>query len=155
MVINTDSFAVSLIPGEIPSVNYDTVTMKLSRYLGINKDEIDRKVPVNLRRSFNSIEIKTNVPFATISNIAENVTDLPGVSWQSKPIRNYVETGSICHVLGYVGDITKEEMNVMYNQGYTNNSIVGKTGIEKQYDSLLQGVPGRESRTVEIGRAHV
>lgn len=149
MVINTDSFAVSLIPGEIPSVNYDTVTMKLSRYLGINKDEIDRKVPVNLRRSFNSIEIKTNVPFATISNIAENVTDLPGVSWQSKPIRNYVETGSICHVLGYVGDITKEEMNVMYNQGYTNNSIVGKTGIEKQYDSLLQGVPGRESRTVD------
>jgi len=149
MVINTDSFAVSIIPGEIPSGFYDTVSMKLSGYLGINKDEIDKKVPVNLRRSFSSIEIKTNVPFATISNIAENITDLPGVSWQSKPIRNYVETGSICHVLGYVGDITKEEMNVMYNQGYTNNSIVGKTGIEKQYDSLLQGVPGRESRTVD------
>ena len=38
----------------------------------------------------------------------------------------------------------------MYNQGYTNTSIVGKTGIEKQYDSILQGVPGRESTTVDV-----
>ena len=41
-------------------------------------------------------------------------------------------------------------MNVMYNQGYTQNSIIGKTGIEKQYDSLLQGIPGSESRTVDV-----
>src|SRR5574344_137848 len=150
MVINTDSFAVDIIPGEIPSGYYDTVTMKLSKYLNMAKNDIDTKVPSNMRSTFTSIEIKTNVPFEVISNIAENITDLPGVSWRSKPIRNYVETGSICHVIGYVGDITKEEINFMYNKGYKTNSIVGKTGIEKQYDSLLQGVPGRESRTVDV-----
>src|SRR5574344_1502747 len=150
MVINTDSFAVDLIPGNIPKGYYDTVAMKLSRYLNIAKNDIDKKVPSNMRGSFSSIEIKTNVSFEVISNIAENITDLPGVSWRSKPIRNYVETGSICHVIGYVGDITKEEINFMYNKGYKTNSIVGKTGIEKQYDSLLQGVPGRESRTVDV-----
>ena len=69
-------------------------------------------------------------------------------------MRNYVETGSISHVIGYVGDITKEEINVMYNQGYKANSIVGKTGIEKQYDKDLQGTPGRESRTVDA-RGHI
>lgn len=150
MVINTDSFAVDLIPGNIPKGYYDTVAMKLSRYLNIAKNDIDKKVPSNMRGSFSSIEIKTNVSFEVISNIAENITDLPGVSWRSKPIRNYVEIGSICHVIGYVGDITKEEINFMYNKGYKTNSIVGKTGIEKQYDSLLQGVPGRESRTVDV-----
>ena len=38
----------------------------------------------------------------------------------------------------------------MYNSGYSNNSIIGKTGIEKQYDSLLQGQSGIESRTVDV-----
>jgi penicillin-binding protein 2 len=154
LVVNTDSFAVDIVPGEIPSGYYDTVAMKLSKYLDIGKNEIDYKVPSNKRNTFSSIEIKTNVPFEVISNIAENITDLPGVSWRSKPIRNYVETGSMCHVIGYVGDITKDEINVMYNKGYKTNSIVGKTGIEKQYDSLLQGVPGRESHTVDV-RGHV
>jgi penicillin-binding protein 2 len=52
-------------------------------------------------------------------NIAENKNDLPGVSWGSKPIRNYLHTGSLSHIIGYVGDITKDEWTVLYNQGYT------------------------------------
>ena len=150
MVINTESFAVELTPGEIPAGHYDTVATKLASMLGISKFDIDKKVPPSVRRAYTTIQIRSNVPFTVISNIAENKTDLPGVSWVSKPIRNYVETGSLSHVVGYVGDITKEEMNVMYNKGYTRKSIVGKTGIEKQYDNLLQGIPGRESRTVDV-----
>ncbi len=154
MVINTDSFAIDIIPAEIPEGYYDTVVSRLASYLGIRKADIDKRIPARLRRSYTSIEIKVNVDFSTVSNIAENSNNLPGVSWRSKPIRNYVETGSISHVVGYVGDITKEEINVMYNQGYKANAIVGKTGIEKQYDALLQGVPGRESRTVDV-RGHI
>lgn len=154
MVINTDSFAVDLTPAEIPTGFYDSVTLRLASFLSMSKQEIDRKVVPSLRRSYTAIEIRANVPFDVISNIAENITDLPGVSWRSKPIRNYVETGSISHVVGYVGDITKEEIKVMYNQGYKVNAVVGKTGIEKQYDSLLQGIPGRESRTVDV-RGHI
>jgi penicillin-binding protein 2 len=150
MVINTDSFAVDLTPAEILEGHYDSVASKLAGYLGISRTDIDSKVPVKIRRSYTSVEIRENVSFNTISNIAENITDLPGVSWRSKPIRNYVETGSISHVIGYVGDITKEEINVMYNKGYKANSIVGKTGIEKQYDSLLQGISGQESHTVDV-----
>lgn len=150
MVINTDSFAVDIRPGEIPSDHFDTVITKLSEYLGISKLIIDKKIPRKKRNSFSPIEVKTNVPFDVISNIAENLTDLPGVSWRNKPVRNYVETGSICHVLGYVGNITSEELNLMFNSGYEANSVVGKTGIERQYDSLLKGEPGSISRTVDV-----
>ena len=150
MVINTDSFAVDMRPGEIPSDHFDTVATKLAEYLGISKSTIDNKIPKRIRNSFSPIEIKTNVSFEVISNIAENLTDLPGVSWRNKPVRNYVETGSICHVLGYVGNITSEELNIMFNSGYEANSVVGKTGIERQYDSLLKGEPGTISRTVDV-----
>ena len=150
MVINTDSFAVEVIPGEIPPQKYDTVIQKLANYLGIPKSQIDKKIPKNIRRSYSSVQVKSNVPFTVISNIAENLNDLPGVSWVSKPIRNYLHTGSLCHIVGYVGDINQDEITALYNQGYTKNSIVGKTGIEKQYDSLLQGTPGREMSTVDV-----
>lgn len=150
MVINTESFAVELTPGEIPADRYDTVTQKLANYLGISKNEINNKVPKSIRRSYTTVQIKSNVPFNVISNIAENKYDLPGVSWVSKPNRNYLHTGSMSHIVGYVGDINKDEITVLYNQGYTKNSIVGKTGIEKQYDSLLQGKPGREMSTVDV-----
>lgn len=150
MVINTDSFAVEVIPGEIPPQKYDTVIQKLANYLGIPKSQIDRKIPKNIRRSYSSVQVKSNVPFTVISNIAENLNDLPGVSWVSKPIRNYLHTESLSHIVGYVGDINQDEITALYNQGYTKNSIVGKTGIEKQYDSLLQGTPGREMSTVDV-----
>ena len=150
LVINNDSFSVSITPGNIPLGMYDTVTLKLAGYLGVSKSVIDERIPPKLRRQFTTIEVRSNVPFETVCDIAENSTDLPGVSWGSKPVRNYVVTGSMSHILGYVGDITSEELNVLYNKGYTSKSIVGKTGIEKQYDEKLQGTPGRESRTVDV-----
>ncbi len=150
MVINTDSFAVEVIPGEIPRDYYDTVLSKLAGFLSVKKSDIDAMIPQNVRRSFNKITVKTNVPFKTISNIAENINDLPGVSWISKPMRNYIETGSFSHILGYVGDITREEYALMYNKGYSRASVVGKTGIERQYDDLLQGKDGVEQRTVDV-----
>lgn len=150
MVINTESFAVEVTPGNIPSNLYDTVTMRLAKYLGIAKADIDKRIPPSLRRSYSSILVKSNVSFSVISNIAENITDLPGVSWASKPVRNYLHTKSLSHIVGYVGGITQDEMNVLYNKGYTKDSIVGKTGIEKQYDSLLQGKNGREMSTIDV-----
>ena len=150
IVINTDSFAVEVTPGEIPKDRYDTVILKLAQYLGISKTDIDKKIPKNMRRSYTTVQVKSNVPFTVISNIAENKIDLPGVSWVSKPIRNYQHTGSMSHIVGYVGDINQDEMTVLYNQGYKKTSIVGKTGIEKQYDSLLQGKEGREMSTVDV-----
>lgn len=148
LAVNTDSFAVYLTPGETGG-NYDSVAARLAQFLGIKKSDIDSKV--ENKRSYTSYEVKAYVTFEEVANIAENITDLPGVSWASKPIRNYiVEADSLSHVIGYVGDITKEELKVMYNSGYTSNSVIGKMGIEKQYDSLLQGKAGIESRTVDV-----
>ncbi|MCR5252842.1 MAG: penicillin-binding protein 2 [Treponema sp.] len=150
MVINTESFAVEVTPGNIPANMYDTVTFRLAKYLGISKADIDKRIPKNIRRSYSNVIVKSNVPFSIISNIAENINDLPGVSWASKPVRNYLHTPSLSHIVGYVGTITQEEMNVLYNKGYTKDSIVGKTGIEKQYDSLLQGTVGQEMSTIDV-----
>jgi len=150
MVLNIDSFAVDITPGEIASDQFPTVVSRLAGILGMSVETIEKKIPQPIRRSFQTIEVKSNVPYVMISAVAESIDELPGVSWHSKPIRNYVETGSIAHVLGYVGDITREELKIFYNKGYANNSLIGKAGIEKQYDELLRGVDGYEFRTVDV-----
>ena len=88
MVVNTDSFAVDVTPGEIPQGKYDTVAAKLAEILDIDKKLIDSKIPDNVRRSYTAIEVKSSVPFSMVSDIAENKNDLPGVSWRSKPLRS-------------------------------------------------------------------
>jgi len=150
MVLNIDSFAVDLTPGEIPADQFTTVLSRLSALLDLPVSTVEKKIPKSIRRSFQTVEIRANVPYTVIASIAETIDELPGVSWHSKPIRNYVESGSISHVLGYVGDITREELKIFYNKGYTTNSIIGKAGIEKQYDEILRGHDGFEYRTVDV-----
>ena len=150
LVVNTESFAVDIIPAEIPRDKFDTVTLRLSQMLGIQKESIDKSISKVGKGSFSPVEIKTDVSFNTICNIAENSNDLPGVTWRSKPLRTYVtDTMSFSHIIGYTGDITNEELKSLYNKGYTRTSVVGKTGVEKYYDSILQGTSGLEARIVD------
>lgn len=150
LVLNIDSFAIDVVPGEIPRDQFDTVLARLAHIIGVPTDAIRQKIPPSVRRSFQTIEVRSNIRFETITAIAERIDELPGISWHSKPIRNYVETGSMSHVLGYVGDITREELKILYNKGYHNNSVIGKAGIENQYDELLRGKDGFEYRTVDV-----
>ncbi|UTC82294.1 penicillin-binding protein 2 [Treponema denticola] len=149
MVLNIDSFAVDIVPGEIPRQEFDTVINRLSSILKIPVSQIEKKLPVSVRRDFRSIQIKSNVDYSTVVQVAESIDSLPGVSWHSKPVRNYVDTRSFSHIIGYVGDITTDELTRFYNKGYTSNSIIGKAGIEKQYDEILRGTDGVEYRTVD------
>lgn len=148
MVLNTNTFAVSITPGEVPKELFSTTLVRLANILQIPVSDIEKKMPRN-RRSFQTIEIQSNISYDVITAIAEQIDELQGISWQSKPIRNYVETGSFSHILGYVGDITKEELKWFYNKGYEPNTIIGKAGIEKYYDELLRGEDGSQYRTVD------
>jgi len=150
LVINTDSFAVELIPAELSADRRDDVFQRLSRILGIPVEEINKRVPPAYYHLYQPIEILSPVPYETIAAIAERLDEFPGVSWYAKPVRNYLETGSISQVLGYVGDITRDELKLLYNQGYQSGDVIGKAGIEKQYDKDLRGKDGLEYKTVDV-----
>jgi penicillin-binding protein 2 len=58
-------------------------------------------------------------------------------------LRNYPYKEIASHVLGYTGQISEEELKEKAGD-YTANDLTGKTGIEKQYESFLRGIPGKE-----------
>ncbi|MDR2629572.1 MAG: penicillin-binding protein 2 [Spirochaetaceae bacterium] len=150
LVLNADSFAVNITPAEVPQGKILELIEKLAEILGISPQQIEGKIPPQYYYLFQPLEVASNVAYSKIAVIAENVDTLPGVSWQSKPIRNYVEAGSLSHIIGYVGDITKDELTMLYNSGYNQGDVIGKAGIERQYDGILRGKDGLETRTVDV-----
>jgi len=150
LVFNVDSFAVDVIPGDVDPSNIPALFDRLSGVLSIPVSELHKKIPPKSYQQFQPIEVKGGVPLETISFLAEHIDRFHGVTWHNKPIRNYVESGTLAHVIGYVGDITREELQVLYNQGYTTGAAVGKSGIEKQYDDILRGKEGKKYRVVDV-----
>ncbi|MCL2242879.1 MAG: penicillin-binding protein 2 [Treponema sp.] len=150
LVINRDSYAVSITPADISGSEIDGVIEALSEILALPSEEIMDRLPRQYLQLYQPVEIASNVSFSTIAALAERKNNLPGVSWQIKPVRNYGSAGSLSHILGYVGDITRDELTTLYNMGYQQGDVIGKAGIEKQYDHLLRGSEGRETRTVDV-----
>lgn len=146
---NRESFAVDINPAEIPRSEIDGVFARVAEQLRMPVDEIYRRIPVRRYNVFQPIEIKSGLSFQAVTALAERKIDFPGVSWRIKPVRHYVDGDAFSHVLGYVGDITPEELQILFNRGYTQQSVIGKAGIELQYDEVLRGEDGREFRTVD------
>ena len=144
---NVDSFAVSIVPAETDRQKLPQIIADLAVILGTDAQVLMKKIPQ--ADVFQSIELKDNVSYGQVVQIASNIEDFPGISWSSKPIRHYNHTASLSHVIGYVGNINTEELQLLYNKGYAANSIIGKNGIEKEYDLLLKGTPGLKSITVD------
>ena len=83
-----------------------------------------------------------------IAYIKEHHGEYPGVEVQSEAVRQY-DTTAAAHVLGTVGVVDATEWKDTYKElaGYQMTSVVGKTGLEKAFESYLHGSSG--SRTVE------
>jgi len=150
LVVNQDSFAVDLSPAEVSPGKLEELFGRLAAVLSAPVEEIRKRIPPKYYNLYQPIEIKAGVDFATIALLAEHLEQYPGLSWHNKPIRNYLETGTIAHVIGYVGDINREELQILYNQGYQFGAVLGKTGLEKQYDKLLRGNDGKRFHTVDV-----
>ena len=150
IVLNIDSFAVDVIPAELPAERYDDVTLRLSTILDIPVGSIREKLTSDRMHLYRPIEIASKTPVETIYFLAEHIDMFPGVAWHNKPIRSYLETGTISHVLGYVNDITTEELQILYNRGYKSGDVLGKRGMELEYDAILRGIDGAHYGTVDV-----
>ena len=82
-----------------------------------------------------------------ISFVRERADDYPYVRVESRLRRRYPTRGVAAHVLGYVGEVTPEDV-VAGHGTYEAGDFTGKAGLEKQYEDKLRGTPGQ--RAIEI-----
>ncbi len=147
LATNVDSFEISIVTMETDRERLPEIIGNLALILKTDSSELMKKVPS--ADLYQPTPLKDNVSLAEISEIAVRIEDFPGIVWNSKPIRSYNHTKSLSHIIGYVGNITTEEHLALYNKGYSASSIIGKTGVEKQYEAVMKGSSGLKYNTVD------
>ncbi len=135
------SYSLNLLPDFGSELQLRQVLTSLSAYFNVPVDHFLNMLPKNLK-FYKPIELRKDISYRDLVYFAERVDDFPGISWSQRSKRLYNLSHNLSHVLGYIGEITPEEIQVLFNQGYTRNSLVGKNGIEKVYDDVLRGKDG-------------
>ena len=92
--------------------------------------------------------VSVDAPFDAVAALQERRSIFPRLLIESRPKRRYPAGRVGAHVIGYVGEINEAEVEARQGEGAEPGWIVGRSGIEAQYESTLQGKPG--SRYVEV-----
>ncbi len=150
LTTNIDSFSLTYTLVEEDPVRVDPIVNSLSTILGASPTQLRQKMGSQPSNPYIPIELMDGVSYKQIVQIAERIENYPGIHWESKPKRYYNMGSSMIHALGYIGGITNEEFQILYNVGsYSRGSLLGKIGMERQYDTLLRGKDGRRANTVD------
>ena len=88
-----------------------------------------------------------DAPFPLVSELEERRTGLPGLVIQTEPKREYPDSSAVAHLVGYLGEATEQEL-AGPDSGRPLGAIVGKQGLEREYESSLAGEDG--VRFVEV-----
>ena len=124
--------------------------------LQISKANMLSIIEKGVNRPGSPMRVAVDVGLDKVAMIGELRTRLPGVSVELDHIRLYGMSSSICHVVGYLGKVSQDEIDSAEKRGvdYGVNDYVGKAGLEKQYEYELRGTDGGKQIEVNaMGRA--
>ncbi|NNG15111.1 MAG: penicillin-binding protein 2 [Gemmatimonadales bacterium] len=89
--------------------------------------------------------------FEMVSRLEEHRSLLPGLVIESEPKRWYPDGPAVAHLVGFVGEVSERDLEVDRYPGADPGTLVGRSGLEEQYDQVLRGRPG--VRYIEVSAA--
>lgn len=116
-------------------------------YPEVTAEQIKEKIELQRYRLFEPVAVMRDIPWELVVKIEENRRELPGAAVNIEPLRVYPQGTLAGHVLGYIHAINEEEL-ARSDDRYSINSLIGKSGVEKVYESQLKGKDG--ARRVEV-----
>jgi penicillin-binding protein 2 len=140
LVKSRASYSMFIVPYEVK--NLDAMINRISSILQMAPDELQNKIKLSWQGKFQPIRLQRDVNFSTVAYIEEHALEFPGITFQVESIRQYPVDNEGSHIWGYVGEITEQELGKPKYTGYEIGDIIGKEGLEKQYEEQLRGEPG-------------
>jgi len=152
--------------------NYSAYTLEI-RPRGVEKkisaviDELGKLIEITPRdkrrfykllqenRSIESVPIRSRLSDEEIARFAANRYRFPGVEINGRTFRQYPQGELFSHVVGHIGRINQREIDQLENEArlsnYRGTDYIGKTGLERSYESELHGTVGVEEVEVDSG----
>ena len=146
LATNRPSLALSVVPAVVKEKK--EVLPRLAKILNTPQKEIEKKLAKKDVDPFQPLVIHEDVEERVVAEVKEHQRDFPGVEIEVIGVRDYPQGPLAAHVLGYVGEISGEELQAKKFKQAMPRDIVGKMGIENSYDDLIRG--GRGEKLVEV-----
>ena len=142
------SFSIAVLPGEREGV--EKTLRDLAPFLGLAGSDIERLMAQRDRRKDDLLEVTDRATYSQAAAIEERRAAFPNLMVVERPQRYYPAGPAIGHLMGYVSEITREQLELpLYKDlGYKQGRLIGQQGIEKEYETTLSGRDG--ARYVEV-----
>lgn len=146
--------SVGIVPGKLK--NREDSLNQIAQLLDIDLETIEKKLSAKWIKEDSFVPIKT-IPKVTELQFIEDTLDqdlliekerqeklleISGVMLSDIKIRYYPLGKSASHLIGYIQNVTAEDLEEHKEEGYTATSVMGKTGLENLFESSLKGQDG-------------
>lgn len=126
---------------------------RLRSYVDLDDERIELLLERARREPYQPLLVDGDADFDLVSTLEEHRAELPNVVVRMDPKRQYQAARAVSHLMGYVGEVTAEELEQERYSEYSRGMTVGKEGVERQYEARLQGKRGlRYSEVDALGR---
>lgn len=150
LVDSRPAFSAVLVREDSPDLEATVGTV--ARYLGQTPEEVHELLETaKARPRFAEVPLKRDLEWEEVVALETHQLDVPGVSVEVTPRRSYPLAGQLAHLLGYVGEVSPED--IQRDKSYRPADLIGKSGLERYFEEELRGVDGGEQVEVNaVGR---
>ena len=134
------SFDVAVIPQEVK--DQEELLEYVSGVLQKDREDLARTFKKRIQAPFEPVVIAEDIRRETAIVLEENKFRFPGLIIKVSSRRYYPFGFVNAHLLGYLGKIDRSSLTQLKDYGYTIQSVIGYSGIEKYYDAYLKGEVG-------------
>lgn len=146
--------SVGIVPGRLE--NRDNAIEQIAELLGMEPEEVEKKlsagwikddsfVPIKTLRKVKEIELMSMEVDEEVLKEYERqqqLLEIPGVMISDTEVRAYPLGDAAAHLVGYVQSVTAEDLEKHAGEGYTADSVIGRSGAEGLFESELRGQDG-------------
>jgi len=142
---NVPGYSISMVTGSEDSLR--SMLLRLAPILPLDTEAVRRVVARYRAAPYEPTLIVKDAAFPLVSELEERRRVLPGLVIQTEPKREYPDSSAVAHLVGYLGEADEADLTGA-DSGRRLGAIVGKQGLEREYESSLSGADGM--RFVEV-----
>jgi len=146
---NRTSFTVSAVPSGSKEMHAGVIE-KLSKILNMEQAVIREKLEKGGVYPYEPVPLKRDVSAETVIAIEEQRWELPGIMIEKTPMRVYPAGELAAHVVGYLGEVSEQDLKRLGSENYRSSDLVGKTGLEHCFERELRGRDGAQHVEVNV-----
>lgn len=139
LAMNGTAFEIGLVPEQMEG-NEETIKSELSKLINVPVESINEKLNASWVKPNYFVPIKKVAK--TEDELIQKAKEIPGVSIKEVSEREYPFGEATAHLIGYIGNITAEELEKNKDKGYTSSDRIGKRGLEELFEDRLRAKNG-------------